>query len=266
MLNANRLVFENVKSSLILVGGIAVYIFIAAASNIINDVFDCEIDKINRPHRPIPSGKISIRAAIPYSAILVILGAGISIPLGFFTPNGLLIPIFGVFFGVIGFLYSWKGKKKGFIGNLMVGVSFPSGIPFGALLITPFMEVPPFLWFFFVTAMFLLVSREIIKGMEDMEGDTQYDIKTIANTRGIRFAAWTSGIFSVTALLTFSIPAFVFSLNIWFKFLMSIGNIFVLVSIIHLIHPILKKNQTIASLYLKISAYIGLLACVLAIF
>ena len=60
MLNANvgKNFFTTPNSTLTLIGGLTIYILSAAASNVINDVFDIEIDTINRPNRPIPSGKI----------------------------------------------------------------------------------------------------------------------------------------------------------------------------------------------------------------
>ncbi len=258
--------FSTPNNILTLCGGLCVYFLIAAASNVINDVFDIEIDKINRPNRAIPSGKIRKNSAILYAAILVGMGLIISLPLGLLSPNSFLIPILVVFFACIGVLYSWVGKRYGILGNIMVGFAFSFGIPFGALLITPILEIPPNIWFFYLTAMFLLISRELVKSMEDIEGDSKYNVRTVANTKGFKFTACLSGIFSVVAILTFSIPAFIFHMNNWFMILMGIGNVFVLASIIFLVKPDRKENQTRASLALKIGAYIGLLAYVLAIF
>ncbi|TFG20119.1 MAG: hypothetical protein EU530_04245 [Promethearchaeota archaeon] len=258
--------FATPNNIITLFGGLCVYFLIAAASNVINDVFDIEIDKINRPNRAIPSGKIQKNSAILYSSILVGLGLIISIPLGLFSPNSFLIPMLVVFFACIGVLYSWKGKRNGFLGNIIVGFAFSFGIPFGALLITPVLEIPPQIWFFYSTAMFLLVSRELVKGMEDIKGDSTYNVRTVANIKGFKFTAWLSGIFSVGAILTFSIPAIIFHMNIWFLIMMGLGNVFVLASIIFLIKPDRKENQTRASSALKIGAYIGLIAYILAIF
>ena len=258
--------FQNSNNIVVLLGGLCVYILIAAAANVINDIFDTDIDAVNRPDRPIPSGKILKKQAILYASILMSLGILISVPLGVITPNPILIPCFSMFFCGFGFLYSWKGKQSGFPGNVMVGIAFSSGIPFGALLITTFSQIPPYLWFFISTAMFLLISRELVKGMEDREGDSRYHVKTVATTKGFSYSAWLSGTFSLAAILAFTIPAFIYSLNVWFMIMMGIGNVFVLVSIIFLIKPDRKENQTKASLCLKIGAYAGLIAYILAIF
>ncbi|MBN2155644.1 MAG: geranylgeranylglycerol-phosphate geranylgeranyltransferase [Candidatus Lokiarchaeota archaeon] len=258
--------FQNTYHVIALFGGLCVYILIAAASNVINDIFDLNIDSINRPNRPIPSGKITQKSAIIYSSILMGLGIFLSIPLGFFTPNKILIPLLGFFFGFIGFLYNWKGKRSGFMGNVIVGIAFSSGIPFGALLISQISQIPDYLWFFYATAVSLLISRELVKGMEDVIGDTEFQVKTVASVRGYKFTAILSGFFSLIAIITYIIPAIVYSLNVWFMITIGIGNVFVLVSIILLIKPDQMNRQTKASLCLKIAAYVGLIGYILAIF
>jgi geranylgeranylglycerol-phosphate geranylgeranyltransferase len=247
--------------------GPLIYMLIAAASNVINDVFDLDIDKINRPERAIPSGKIQKKTAILYSIILASLGILISIFIAFLTPNVVIIPIITLFFTLIGYLYSWKGKRHGFIGNIMVGLSFSFGLPFGAMLFVPFLTIPPHLWFFFATAMCLLISRELIKGMEDIEGDAKFHLKTVAIIKGFKFTTWLSIVFSLLAIVTFTLPSLLYSLNLGFVMLLVIGNVFVLASIIFLIQGLdRKENHTKASLCLKIGAYIGLIAYISAIF
>ena len=46
-----------------LILGVLTYFFIAGAGNVINDYYDIEIDKINRPERPIPRGSITLNQA-----------------------------------------------------------------------------------------------------------------------------------------------------------------------------------------------------------
>ncbi|MHA2072232.1 MAG: UbiA family prenyltransferase, partial [Candidatus Thorarchaeota archaeon] len=50
------------------------YFTIAAGSNVVNDIYDIEIDKINRPHRALPSGRITIKQAWISLAILSAIG------------------------------------------------------------------------------------------------------------------------------------------------------------------------------------------------
>ncbi len=251
----------------ILAGGIVVYFIVAGASNLINDYFDLEIDKINRPNRPIPRGDITKTSAMKYFLVLCVAATLLSIFVAQLTPGPVLIPGCVVFFLVIGYVYAWKGKPSGFPGNLMVGASFSFGIPFGSFYIVDYTLVPEKIWFFFATSAFLLISRELVKGMEDMEGDRKFNIKTIANTRGTSLARAMSFVFSGLAIFTFTAPAFYLIKSIAFTILMLLGDTAVVASVAFLLKDKdSKKSQSKASLMLKGGAFLGLVAYVVAPF
>ncbi|GAH52020.1 unnamed protein product, partial [marine sediment metagenome] len=67
--------------------------FICAGGNVENDYFDVEIDRINKPYRPIPSGRIKRKHALLFSIILTIIGLAIAI---FITSKALLLAICAV--------------------------------------------------------------------------------------------------------------------------------------------------------------------------
>jgi geranylgeranylglycerol-phosphate geranylgeranyltransferase len=260
------LFFLNPKHILLLTGGILIFFLISGASNTINDIFDLEIDRINRPTRPIPRGAIKKSHALRYYVILVILAVLLSILTGSISVNFILIPLLTTFFAFTGFFYAWKGKALGLPGNIIVGVSYSFGIPFGSLFISQIQYIPAKIWFFFFTSMFLLISREIIKGMEDIEGDRKFKIKTVANTMGFKASAFFSTFFSVLAILTFTIPVFILKMSIYFAIFMIIGNIVVILSCVFLLIDLNnKKHQKKSSLLLKIGAFCGLMAYALAL-
>ncbi len=58
-----------------------------AAGMILNDVFDASVDSVQRPHRPIPAGLISKNSAAIAGAILLLMGIGLSLSLGWRTPE-----------------------------------------------------------------------------------------------------------------------------------------------------------------------------------
>jgi geranylgeranylglycerol-phosphate geranylgeranyltransferase len=189
----------------------------------------------------------------------------LSILTGRISVNFILIPLLTGFFAFTGFYYAWKGKALGLPGNIIVGVSYSFGIPFGSLLISQIQYTPAKIWFFFFTSTFLLISREIIKGMEDIEGDRQFKIKTVANTMGFKASAIFSTFFSVSAILTFTIPVFILKMSIFFVIFMIIGNIVVVLSCVILLIDINDKiHQKKSSLLLKIGAFCGLIAYALA--
>ncbi len=140
-------------SAMMLVGG----------GNALNDYNDRESDKQNHPERPIPSGKISADTALTFAQTL--LGLGLVILL--ITLDNKM-PFVIAFIGMVT-LVAYKGRLKatGISGNIAVG--FMSGAVFlyaGMAVANP----GPTLWLFGL-AFLATISREIIKDIQDLEGD-----------------------------------------------------------------------------------------------
>ena len=106
----------------------AVVALITAAGNVINDYFDVEIDRVNRPDRPIPSGQVSLPAARAYAVTLFL--AGILVCL--FT-NELCIAI-AVFNSLLLIAYAAKLKRTPLLGNIAVSFLAGSMFLFGGAL------------------------------------------------------------------------------------------------------------------------------------
>ena len=138
---------------------------ITGAGNAINDYFDAGIDAINRPSRPIPSGRITRNFAFRFSIVLFAAGIMISYFIG--TD---LIPFFiAVFNSILLYLYASYLKKKVLVGNL--SVSYLTGSTFlfgGAAYGGKGIQVTLILFFLSMLATF---AREIVKTIEDIEGD-----------------------------------------------------------------------------------------------
>lgn len=159
-----------------------IYFFVVGSGNTINDVIDYEIDKINRPKRTIVRGAFTQRQVI-YYYIYEILGIlFLSIIGASFSPNPSLIPAMVAFFLVISFTYSLKIKSTGLLANLTVGFAGALGFPFGALFILDSREVLHLseIWFLYITAFLFLFGREIGKDLEDIEGDREHGVQSIA--------------------------------------------------------------------------------------
>ncbi len=247
-----------------LVLGILTYYFIAGSGMIINDIYDIEIDKINRPDRPIPSGAVSLKQA----KILFILTFGIGVMISIihyliFDLSGLNV-ILAIFFGLIGWLYAAWGKKQGFIGNIIVGISFSIGLIYGAVLNS--LTIPPYIYYFFLTAFFLLLSREIVKGCEDIEGDKEEGVKTLAIKLGTKKAIRFSLLFEVLAIIFFILPIFTNIINpLLFLIFMIFGLVVVLTTIVlSLSKNLEQENFKKISLLLKSGALLGLIAFIFA--
>jgi len=244
--------------------GVLTYFFAAGSGMIINDIYDIEIDKVNRPNRPLPSGALSLTQA----KVLFFLTFGISVIISilhwlFFALSGLNV-LLVVFFCLIGWLYAAWGKKSGFYGNLMVSVSFSIGLIYGAVLNSSI--IPAYIYYFFFTSFFLLLSREIVKGCEDIEGDKEEGVKTLAIKLGIKKATVFSIIFEIMAIIFFILPFFTDIINpLLFLISMIFGLVVVATAVVLSMRKNLeKKDFKKISLLLKVGALLGLVAFIFA--
>lgn len=169
---------------------------VCGAGNVINDYFDFEIDRINNPSRPLPSGKISLSAAQLYALGLFVSGVALSI---FINKYALLIAAFN---SLLLYLYAWKIKKTGGISkNFTVSYLVASPFLFGGVAAGNAL----------VTLLLALLAglgnagREIIKDIEDLEGDKKF-IKTLPMTIGIEKSAAVAGTFILTAVIISPLP------------------------------------------------------------
>ncbi|MFX1325319.1 MAG: geranylgeranylglycerol-phosphate geranylgeranyltransferase [Promethearchaeota archaeon] len=245
--------------------GVLTYFFISGSGMVINDYYDIEIDKINRPERPIPRGSISLNQARIWWIITILIGIGIAILHSILFRIGYLNIIIAAFFAFIGWLYAAWGKKSGFIGNIIVSTSFSIGLIYGAVLNNS--NIPFYIYFFFLTSFFLLLSREVIKGCEDVEGDKKEGVKTLAIRIGINRASKLSLVFAILAIVFFILPYFTVINPILFLISMAFGLAIVLFAVILLLRRNLEKEDfKKISLLLKLGAFLGLLSFVLASF
>jgi len=247
------------KFTINIILGVLTYIFLAASGNIINDIYDIEIDKINRPNRPIPRGSISLKQAKILFFLYLIIGINLSLVNTLILSLPLINLALAFFFGFIAWVYAKWGKKSGFLGNIIVGVSFSIGLVYGAYLNSS--NIPPYIFYFFITAFSLLVAREIIKGCEDIEGDKNQGVKTLAIKIGIKPSRNVSLIFALVAVVFFILPLFTNILN---KFLFIIFMVISLIEVGYTIVLMLttdlrKEDLKKISLLLKIGMLLGLI-------
>lgn len=160
----------------IILAMIAVF-FETAAGNVINDYFDYKIDLINKPERPLPSGRISLKNGKYYAYLLFIAGTICGFLISYLTNNW--IPFIIVLIAdVILYLYAYKLKTTPLLGNLTVGFMTGFGFVFGGFSINhpSIIMTSIFLGFF---AFVMTTAREIVKDIEDVEGDKADGARTL---------------------------------------------------------------------------------------
>ena len=151
--------------SMMLVGG----------GNALNDYNDRETDKENHPERPIPSGSISADAASVYAQAL--LGSGLLILLfGLDNKMPFVIALIGIILLIV---YENGLKAAGISGNITVGLMSGAVFLFAGMA---FNDPGPTLWMCGL-AVLATVTREIIKDVQDLEGDR--DRRTLPASIGI---------------------------------------------------------------------------------
>ena len=154
--------------------------FISAAAIILNDYFDYEVDLVNAPERPLPSGLVSKREALWLTAITSLLGLASELYFGLVV-LGLALVLW-----VIGVLYNWRFKQSGLPGNLMVCLSVASTFLLGGISAGDFWN--GIIWVFAGMAFFIDLGEEIAGDAMDMEGDRKRGSRSVALLKGKRFA------------------------------------------------------------------------------
>lgn len=244
---------------IILISGVIAYVSLSSAGNVINDIYDVKIDRINRPERPIPSGRISKKEAKKIYIVLVSIGLGASLFSSLLRKN--VVPfILATIFTGMGVLYSMKLKIMGFVGSIIVGISFAIGYIYGLFIsadIWPAFSDMITILLFFTVSTTLLISREIIKGIEDIEGDKEREVKTLARTVGIGKAAIISIIFGVIAIISYTSLWFIGSFGVMFLPFLIIGDLSAGISLFLMVFR--QKYVSKASFYSKIGMFTGLI-------
>lgn len=166
---------------------------VTGAGNSINDYFDYRIDAINKPERPIPSGRISRKVAGVYSLSLFVIG----ILVAFYT--SFLLGMIAFLSSLLMIYYAYSLKRKLIIGNLSIsfltGLCFVfGGIAVGAIVTSVYLGFYAFL---------MTMAREVVKDMEDVEGDR----KELASTLPIIYGMKTSSIIAASFMIIASVTS-----------------------------------------------------------
>jgi geranylgeranylglycerol-phosphate geranylgeranyltransferase len=176
-----------------------VVFLVTGAGNAINDYYDRQIDFINRPARPIPSGRIAPRAALNFSLALFAAGCLLA---GLVNQVCLALAAFN---SALLFLYARNLKATPLAGNICVAFLTGSTFLFGgaaAGLQGLFANQVPFLLSFLVS-----MSREIAKDIEDMAGDIAGGARTLPILAGERASSALAAAFALAAVvLSFFAP------------------------------------------------------------
>lgn len=231
-------------------------LILLSAGNAINDYCDYEIDRVNRPRRPLPSGRIRRRDALIFAILLVIIGIWLG------TLINRNATAFAILVSIALASYAFWLKRMPLIGNLVVsgltGVTFVAG---GVAIDSGQATLIPATFAFLFTA-----AREIVKDLEDTEGDLKNNLKTLAILNPQLAVKIAIG-FMVSVVLLSPIP-YLFGWYSWhYLVVVVLGVDLLLVGLaIRLWRDASKENCTRIQRWMKWDIFVGLGAIYLGTF
>ncbi|MEN8191593.1 MAG: geranylgeranylglycerol-phosphate geranylgeranyltransferase [Bacteroidota bacterium] len=236
-----------------LIGGLA-GLFTAAAGNLINDYYDVESDKLNHPFRILPLEIVSPQIALLFFFLFNIMAYGLSMFLGFYLFLIVLIT------SVLLYLYSSKFKSIPLVGNITVAFLTGLAFLFGSIIVNNFFcGIFPAVFAFLINLM-----RELIKDIEDVEGDRVSGLSTYPIQHGLISTVNLISLVGVALIILTTIPFLlkIYSIT-YFIIIMPFVNTILVYVIIRLHTSALKYDLSLSSNLLKIAMIIGIIAILL---
>jgi geranylgeranylglycerol-phosphate geranylgeranyltransferase len=175
--------------------GFAIGFFLSASAMVFNDYFDLEVDRVNAPHRPLPGGLLSGGEAVGLGILAALAGLAAA-----WSFSALVLAI-SLLTWLVGFLYNWKLKTAGLLGNLMVALSVAMTFLVGAAAAGQ--PGSRMVWVFAGIVLFFDLGEEIAADAMDMEGDRKRGSRSLAILYGRRAAVRTAALlFGVVILIS----------------------------------------------------------------
>ena len=228
-------------------------VFIAAAGYIINDYFDLNIDQINKPLKVVVNSIISRRWVILWHLILSISGlicTIIAFSISVYWPL-ILANIASIFLLL---MYSSSLKKKLLIGNILISLltAWVIGIIFFSKMNIQFLDgegseilhVRFFRFAILYTGFAFIISliREVIKDMEDIEGDRKYGCRTMPIVWGLNASKVFVAVWMIVLIATLIIlQIYVLQYGWWFSILYCI--LFIIIPLLWVFKKLFAANS-----------------------
>ena len=223
---------------------------ISAGGYVVNDFFDLETDKINKPSRPLPEGKVNVRSALVFSLILFLTGLLLSLLI---KKIAFILALTAVLLLV---LYSFKLKRAPLVGNLLVSLVCGLAFVYGGIVGRDFRLslIPAGFAFLFH------LGREILKDVEDVRGDLSVRAQTIPIAWGVNLSLLlTTFVFSGLILLTI-VPYYLRVFPLLYLILVLVVDLLLVYVMVSMWMDQSKSNLGTLSGILKFGMILGLLA------
>jgi len=228
---------------------------LTAASMAVNDYYDREIDVVNEPNRPIPSGLIKPKEALAFAFALTVIG----FVSAYLTNVFCVLTAMGAWFLFV--TYTTVGKRSGLPGNFLVSACVATPFIYGSYTVANAIKLNVLI---FVSMAFLSnTGREITKGIVDVQGDRMKSVQTLAVRHGEKSAAVTAAFFYLFAVLLSPIPWLLGIVSFWFIPLVTITDFGLAASSYMLVENYSRENARQVKKIILLWFIIGLLAFVI---
>jgi len=244
-----------------LIYGFITGFMLTAASMTINDYFDREIDAVNEPNRPIPSGLIKPKEALDFAFILTAIGFAAALANSYLT-NLKSISCFLVAISawIIFVAYTTVGKRSGLPGNFLVSTCVAIPFIYGSVAVVNEVKLNVLIFAFIV---FLSITgREVTKGIVDVKGDKVQNVKTLAVRYGEKTAAMAAALFYLSAVSLSPIPWLLNLVSFWFIPLVAVTDFGLVASSFMLLKDYSRENAKKVKNLVLLWSIFGLLAFV----
>lgn len=222
--------FQHILTEKVLFILVAASVFIAAGGYIINDYFDINIDLVNKPGKMVVEKIIYRRWAILWHLFITTIGIALSLYVSIKT--NYVIIIANIFCSILLWVYSTTFKKKLLAGNIIISALMAwTVIVLYAAVNTSFtitqslpneahaamQRIYKFAVLYAGFAFIISLIREVVKDIEDMEGDAKYGCRTMPIVWGVPAAKVFVGVWMVVLIGALAVlEVYVLQLHWWF--------------------------------------------------
>jgi len=222
----------------------------SSASMLINDVVDLDVDKVNKPWKPLPRGVFRPQSIRSISIVLLIVGVMINISV---SPTAFLTALI---YSMIAYTYSFL--RRSWYSQFLVSLAVTGPFIYGLTLAKTGKAI--FIILFSIVVFLINTSREFVKSIADINGDLKYNYKTIATVYGIKNSAKASLLLSLTGSIIAVVIGLAKLAGLVYTVILGVcGVIYTLLALIVVLNPVKAQTMKNMMIYVMLAALIGFL-------
>ncbi|MEM1545959.1 MAG: geranylgeranylglycerol-phosphate geranylgeranyltransferase [Candidatus Methanomethylicia archaeon] len=222
----------------------------SSAAMLINDVVDLEVDKINKPWKPLPRGVFKPESIRNVSLILLTLGVLVNVFISF------IALIIALIYSIIAYIYSFL--RRNLYSQFLVSLAVTGPFIYGLTLAKT--EKTVFIVLFSIVVFLINTSREFIKSIADVNGDLKYNYKTVATVYGIKNSAKTAFLLSLVGVIIAIVIGLTKIAGLIYTLTLGVcGVLYTLLTLKVVLNPAKAQNVKNMMIYLMLIALIGFL-------